>query len=146
MTLCQRSLGILGMALMLLLAACGGADTSEPGPLRVGRDVYGSICSACHGEIGQGGTGPALATVLETFPSCSDHIKWVTLGSDQWKAQVGDTYGATNKPVTGGMPENRATLSNEEIQAAVVYERVRFGDEELENAVANCGLEAPRSD
>lgn len=114
--------------------------------MRDGRDVYGSICSACHGAVGQGGTGPALETVVETFPSCDDHIQWVDLGSAAWKSQVGDTYGATDKPVQGGMPQNGATLTDEEIQSVVVYERVRFGDEELESVLADCGLEAPAAE
>jgi cytochrome c5 len=33
--------------LAALLAACGGSAASEPGPIDVGRDVYGSVCSAC---------------------------------------------------------------------------------------------------
>jgi mono/diheme cytochrome c family protein len=127
--------------LAALLAACGGSAASEPGPIDVGRDVYGSVCSACHGEVGQGGTGPELGTVAETFPSCNDHLRWVTLGSERWSAEVGDTYGATDKPVVGGMPENGETLTDEEIAAVVVFERVRYGGLELVEAATDCGME-----
>ena len=108
----------------------------------VGRDIYGSICSVCHGEVGQGGSGPALDSVAETFPSCDDHIRWVTLGSERWSAEVSDTYGATGKPVVGGMPENGATLTDEEIASVVAFERVRYGGLELADAETGCGVEA----
>ena len=140
MALRSLSLSASAVALALLLAACGGSDASDTTPMRAGRDVYGSICSACHGPVGQGGVGPALDEVLETFPACEDHIEWVTLGSDRWREQGRDTYGATDKPIKGGMPENGATLTEEEISAAVFYERVRFGDVEEAAAMRNCGL------
>jgi len=41
----------------------------------------------------------ALATVRETFPDCSEHIRWVTLGSQRWKDEIGPTYGTQGKPI-----------------------------------------------
>lgn len=136
----QRWFVILLPAVLLALAACGGSDDEgAAGPMLAGRDTYGSICSACHGATGQGGVGPALDAVLETFPDCETQVRWVTLGSEEWKAEVGPTYGATDKPVMGGMPRNGATLGDEEIRAVVVYERVRFGGLDEATAVADCG-------
>ncbi len=138
-------LAFIGALLAALLAACGSSGESEPALMDVGRDVYGSICSACHGEAGQGGTGPALDSVAETFPSCDDQKRWVTLGSVRWRAEVGDTYGAADKPVVGGMPENGERLTDEEIAAVVVFERVRYGGQDLADVVTDCGVEAASS-
>ncbi len=139
---CIRWVAVIGALLAALLAACGGSGGSQPTPMDVGRDIYGSICSVCHGAVGQGGTGPALDSVAETFPSCDDHMRWVTLGSERWSDEVGNTYGATNKPVVGGMPENGATLTDEEIASVVVFERVRYGGLELADVGTGCGVEA----
>ncbi len=129
----------LGLIALALVVACGGADSGPSDQLGAGRSVYGSACSMCHGEVGQGGVGPALEGVVETFPACTDHLRWVTLGSNGWREQVGDRFGATNQPVQGGMPSHEASLTAAEIQSVVVYERVRFADEELETATAECG-------
>ena len=109
--------------------------------MNVGRDVYGSICSACHGEAGQGGTGPALDSVVETFPSCDDQLQWVTLGSERWRDEIGDAYGAAEKSVVGGMPENGERLTDEEIAAVVVFERVRYGGQDFAEVSTDCGVE-----
>lgn len=140
----QRSrlstIAVLAALLVALLAACGSGEP-EPAPMSTGRDIYGSICSACHGAVGQGGTGPALDGVVETFPACEDQVRWVTLGSLRWSEEIGDTYGATGKPVQGGMPENGARLTEEEIEAVTVFERVRYGGQPLADVAADCGVE-----
>jgi len=120
-----------------ILVACGGGGGD---PIRQGRGVYGDACSACHGDAGQGGVGPILAAVRETFPSCSDQIEWVALGSDGWRATHGDTYGATAKPVQGGMPAHAEALEPDEIAAVVAFERVRYGGGESASVLADCGL------
>lgn len=123
--------------LLVVVAACGG-DTE--GPLADGVRVYGRMCASCHGTQGQGGIGPALTEVVETFPSCADHIEWVTLGSTGWLDAHGDTYGATAKPVAGGMPAFGAPLGVEEIASVSAFERHRHGGVPLEVALADCGV------
>ena len=112
-----------------------------------GQALFTANCAVCHGAAGGGGSGPALGggSVLVTFPqgSCADHRKWVTLGTTGWAAEVGDTYGATNKPVGGFgiMPSfgsGAQMLSDTEIAQVVIYERVSFGEEALPDAEADC--------
>lgn len=127
------------VALAALLAACSGqATATDDDPLAPGREVYGRVCSACHGPTGEGGAGPALAGVLETFPTCEQHILWVELGSNRWKEEVGPTYGATDKEVAGVMPSFQESLTAEEIARVAAYERVRFGGLDSELAVEQC--------
>jgi cytochrome c553 len=134
----QRFIQWSALVVVVSIAACGGA--AEPNPLADGIAVYARVCAACHGNAGQGGVGPALAAVVEDFPSCDDHIEWVTLGSDGWTAAHGDTYGATVKPVRGGMPGFARTLSAEEIAAVAAYERHRHGGADLEVVLEDCGV------
>lgn len=96
------------------------ADASTP--FALGQAVYGR-CGSCHGAGGGGGAGPALTGVLEVFPDYRDHMMWVRLGSTGWPA---DTYGATDKPVNGGMPPHDA-LTDAELAQVVLYERAAFG-------------------
>jgi mono/diheme cytochrome c family protein len=120
------------------MSSCGQAGPSDPDYIE-GRTIY-RTCAACHGKEGEGGVGPGLAGVLETFPDCADHKQWVALGSAGWKAAVGDTYGATGKPISGAMPNFEASLTPEQIEQAALYERVRFGGADLEVEKGACGL------
>lgn len=131
-----------------LAANCdGGEFGSGASPLAAGAALYQvaaqPACSACHGEGGGGGAGPALAggAVTVTFQSCTDHALWIALGTNAWRAEVGDTYGDTAKPVGGGgqMPGYTALLSPEEIAAVTLYERVQFGGVSEADALADCG-------
>lgn len=126
--------------LVIALAACGGGST--PDAVTAGRTVYGDHCSTCHGSAGQGGVGPTLASVVETWPSCREHIEWVTFGSDGWRAAHGDTYGASAKTVLGGMPAHRDLLTPDQIAAVVVFERVTYGGADAETTLADCGITA----
>lgn len=109
-----------------------------------GRAVTGVNCAGCHGANGQGaGPFPALGGVLTTFGSCTDHIEWVTLGSSGFQGAGDDTYGDTSKPIAGGMPGFGSNLSEEQIAAVSVFERVRFGGGDPEGALADCGLAEP---
>jgi mono/diheme cytochrome c family protein len=98
----------------------------EAGALDVGAEAY-SNCAPCHGATGGGGSGPPLTEVGETFPEAAAHLQWVALGSTGWQSEVGDTYGATEKPVQGGMPAWADALTPEELTAVVIYERTEFG-------------------
>jgi mono/diheme cytochrome c family protein len=129
---------LLVVALAAVLAACSGQASADDDPLVMGREVYGRVCSACHGPTGEGGAGPALVGILETFPTCEQHILWVELGSNRWKDEVGPTYGATDKEVSGVMPSFQGSLTADEIAQVAAYERVRFGGADGEQAVAQC--------
>ena len=122
---------------MLLVGACGDAAPTDP-DWKAAQETY-ATCAACHGKAGEGGVGPALATVLETFPDCGEQQKWISLGSVKWRESVGDTYGATDKPVVGLMPAFDK-LTGIELAQIAVYERVRFGLADLETERAACGL------
>lgn len=124
--------------LTLALSACSSASADSP--LSEGRSVYGNVCSACHGNAGQGGVGPALENVTATFPSCDDHIEWVSLGSEEWKKVHGDTYGANATPVAGAMPSHAATLTGAEIALVSAFERSRFGGLDEQTAVDQCNI------
>lgn len=125
---------------------CDGSEFGSLGgnPLKLGAQLYtvGALpaCQNCHGVDGGGGTGPALAGVAATFPSCADHIKWVTLGTARWRTEEGDTYGASNKPVGGGgiMQPYEAGLTPEEIAAVVLFERVTYGGLDPVEATDDC--------
>jgi len=118
-------------------AGGGGGDF-----IAIGEDVYQNVasCDGCHGAQGQGGTGPGFAGVVTTFGSCADHIEWVTLGSVGFLDAGESTYGDTGKPIAGGMPGFGATLTEEQLAAAVAFERVRFGGADPTETLADCGL------
>jgi len=126
-----------------LLAACasGGTSGQALGPdLEAGREVFGRVCASCHGGNGEGGAGPALASVLETFGDCEDHVRWVTIGSERHKEEVGSNFGDTGKEITGIMPSFESALTTTEIAKVAAFERHRFGGADPEVARADCGL------
>ncbi|MEZ5373564.1 MAG: c-type cytochrome [Microthrixaceae bacterium] len=118
----------------LIFAFTNDVPTSdELTPLAEGAAVYGTNCASCHGGGGAGGSGPALAdgTVLATFPDPAEQVRWVYLGSDGWKAEEGNTYGAVNKTVAGGMPAWQS-LSGEELLTVILHERTTLSGEEFD--------------
>ncbi len=97
------------------------------GAFAEGALVYAK-CAGCHGATGGGnGAIPGFTNgaLLSTFPDFASHVEWIIRGSDGFKS-IG-SYGATNKPVNGGMPAFAAQLSAKELLSVVYYERVRFG-------------------
>jgi mono/diheme cytochrome c family protein len=75
-----------------------------------------------------------------TFPegSCSVQQEWIRLGTAGWPEP---TYGATNKPVGGSgavMPAFATLLTDEQVLAVALYERVAFGGQDLEAAKVDC--------
>jgi polyvinyl alcohol dehydrogenase (cytochrome) len=68
-----------------------------------GEDVYRSNCARCHGGSGQGGSGPTMEGVADRLDE-DEHLEIVREGRE-------------------GMPAWEDTLSDEEIQAVVDYER-----------------------
>ena len=131
------------VAIMIIGSAMGcGSGANMPTALRAGRGVYGDRCSSCHGNSGQGGVGPSLADVRETWPECDDQQAWIALGSVNWKAERGPTYGADDTPVTKVMPGHAETLSPEEIAQVAAFERVEYGSGDPVEELEACGLPA----
>jgi len=95
-------------------------------PLVLGAELYRSAgCSGCHGGAGQGGVGPKLSEgeSLLSFPEEQDQIDWVKGGS---QPKIGQSYNARGRVAAGGMPGFGGQLSDEEIEAVVLYEREKL--------------------
>lgn len=109
----------------LLVASCGSGggspdtsssvdgavtSTAAQGQLDLGEEVYAANCASCHGAAGEGGFGPELAdgAVVERYPEVDDHRAVVVNGR-------------------GAMPGWGDTLTEEEIDAVVRYEREGLG-------------------
>ena len=122
----------------------GVAATNTINYVALGQEVYAgaAACAGCHGGGGGGGVGPAFTggALYTTFPTCADHAKWIQLGSAGWQAEVGPTYGAENTVSIGGMPGFQGKLTEDEIYAVVVFERVVFGGGNTEEVLIDCGL------
>ena len=122
----------------------GVAATNTINYVALGQQVYsgGAACAGCHGAGGGGGVGPAFTggALYTTFPTCSDHTKWIQLGSANWQSEVGPTYGAEDTVSIGGMPGFQGKLTEDELYAVVVFERVVFGGGNTEEVLADCGL------
>jgi len=114
-----------------LYAGAFGERGHEEAPtgVELGRQVFASAgCSGCHGAAGEGSVGPKLAgeEVELTFPEAADQVAFVKSGSSSIKGQP---YGSPDRPggqriaASGGMPSFGGTLSDEEIEAVVLYER-----------------------
>lgn len=124
------------VGMLLPLAACSSAPQDPD--MAAARDTY-AACAACHGATGGGGAGPALASVLETFPDCETQVRWISLGSERWRNEVGPTYGSGGLPVEGSMPSFES-LGDIAIRRIAMYERVRFGGGDLDAERRACGL------
>jgi hypothetical protein len=132
---------------------CDGSEFTGSGAgvgitdfIAMGEAIYtgaegGANCAGCHGAGGGGGVGPALNGVLTTFGVCTDHIRWVELGTPGFQAEGIGTYGDTNKPVgSGGTMPGFSSLTEEQVAAVSAFERVRFGGEDTDAALTKCGL------
>ena len=122
----------------------GVASTNTVNYIAVGQQVYSgaAACAGCHGSNGGGGVGPSFigGALYKTFPTCADHAKWIQLGSAGWQAEVGAAYGAEDTISIGGMPGFQGKLTEEELMAVVVFERVVFGGGDTEEVLIDCGL------
>ena len=122
----------------------GVAATNTVNYIAIGQEVYAgaAACAGCHGGGGGGGVGPAFigGALYTTFPTCADHTKWIQLGSAGWQAEVGPTYGAEETVSIGGMPGFQGKLTEDELYAVVVFERVVFGGGNTEEVLIDCGL------
>jgi mono/diheme cytochrome c family protein len=102
-----------------------------PSPSELGTELYVGACAGCHGGGGGGGTGPAFTNgaIYETWPSFEDHFEWVRLGSTGWTEANGGTYGATDKPVNGGMPGfAEESVSDADLVFILLHERELGGE------------------
>ena len=119
----------------------GRAEDTAGNVLAIGEAVF-ETCAGCHGANGEGGVGPALATVLSTFSSCPDHIEWVTLATGGFQEAGIETYGDLAATVGGGgfMPGFATSNTAEEIAAVVAFERIRFGGADPDQTLIECGL------
>ncbi len=123
---------------------CDGSEygTSAADYFADGAVLYAQ-CVACHAADGSGGAGPAFSggAILSTFPagSCAEQIEWIRLGTAGWPEP---SYGATSTPVGSGglMPAFGGGLTDEQLAAVSLYERVQFGGQPLEEAEIDCGL------
>lgn len=111
----------------------------------LGEQLYTAQCAACHAADGSGGVGPGFVggAILGTFPGdmCADQKEWITLGSAGWAGQNGETYGANETAVLGfsGVPmPGFASLTEDELSAIAIFERVAFGNESIDAAEAAC--------
>ena len=122
----------------------GVGSASSINYIALGQQIYSgaAACAGCHGVNGGGGVGPAFTggELYTTFPTCSDHALWIELGSAGWQADVGPAYGAENKVSIGGMPGFAGKLTEDELYAVVVFERVVFGGGDTNEVLEDCGL------
>lgn len=129
---------LLFVVLAILAAGCAPPD--QPDALRQGRSTYGDVCSICHGARGEGSVGPTLHNVTETWPQCPDQVEWITIGSEGWRTQHGETYGALGTPVAGGMPAHGDRLTVEEMRRVAAFERTEYGGLDAATALSQCGV------
>jgi mono/diheme cytochrome c family protein len=119
---------------VVYFGAFGNHQAGPVDPLVLGQSVFTSAgCAGCHGATGGGGVGPPLHGGLAkiTFPNIADHVNWVKTGSAPFK---GKPYGAANrsdgKPqhiaTTGLMPAFAGSLTDEQINDVVMYEREKL--------------------
>lgn len=123
-------LAVLPLWAFLYFGAFGTRASGPVDPLVLGAEVFQTAgCAGCHGANGQGqGDFPALnnGDTVKTFPNEADHISWVKTGSGPFK---GKPYGDPNREggqriaKLGAMPGFAGSLSDEQIQAVVTYER-----------------------
>jgi hypothetical protein len=136
-----------------LISASNTQECGERGILDIDRKSQQSVncdgspfegkgVAATNGAGGGGGVGPAFTggALYTTFPTCADHTKWIQLGSANWQSEVGPTYGAEDTVSIGGMPGFQGKLTEDELYAVVVFERVVFGGGNTEEVLADCGL------
>jgi hypothetical protein len=114
---------------ILYFGAFGERGHEELTPEQLGAQVYVEAgCAACHGQRGEGASGPALGRgeSVKTFPDEAAHIEWVETGSQGKNGQpYGDPAreGGQRTVQQGAMPAFAGQLSPAEIQAVVLYER-----------------------
>lgn len=101
-------------AVVLLFTLEGGGDNptssrDNANTETLGAIVYGRYCAQCHGDEGQGGTGPAFTgQLVATFPDPAEQTAVILIGRRT-------------------MPAFADLLTPEEVDAVVEFTRVEFG-------------------
>jgi mono/diheme cytochrome c family protein len=106
------------VVLVLGLAVTAAGLTNSSGPRLAsgdaatdGAQIFEQHCAACHGADGRGKVGPSLHGVAEKYVAFESQTLVVAQGR-------------------GAMPSFRSTLSNDQIDAVVTFERETFTDSE----------------
>ncbi len=115
----------------LLAAAASKPKRIEDGPVdlaslnKVGEDVYGRVCVACHQADGKGlpGSFPPLAGSGEYYGTPENMAKIVVEGLSGEIVVQGQTF-------NGVMPPQGAALSDYEIAAVTTFVRTNFGNDD----------------
>lgn len=131
---------LVAVVVAVSAAACAQSTSQLSPDLETGRDTYREKCATCHGGNGEGGAGPALSGVIETFSSCDDQMQWISLGSQRFMSEVGPTYGDQDTEITGVMPGFSTSLTKEEIARVAAFERHEFAGATQTGAAEGCGL------
>ncbi len=93
--------------LVVLSAVALGACGDDGGGDALGAEVYSRSCASCHGQSGQGGIGKSLIGIADRY-TAEEQLDIVTNGT------------------SGGMPNFGVSLSDDERDAVVQYERETF--------------------
>ncbi len=101
-------------------------------PIVLGKNVYESSCSTCHGTNGEGGVGPALhnGVAADTFPQIADQIKWIDNGSMGLAKNA--PFGSATNPLgqqfasKDDMPAFANSLTPAQIMDVALFERSKL--------------------
>lgn len=136
-------LGVLGVVGMLLVAACNvqvAQPTASPEALpvlnpdmvRTGRQIYLSNCAACHGPNAEGAPGwqrPDVKGNLPPPPHDDSGHTW--RHSDQQLTEIilDGLRDPFNKTPELTMPPFRGKLSDQDVEALIMYFKSLWSDE-----------------
>ncbi|HEY4319240.1 MAG TPA: cytochrome c [Herbaspirillum sp.] len=74
-----KQTGGLLLAIGLLSASAAGSALAQSADIKQGQALWDSKgCYLCHGTVGQGGVGPAVATDLVPFVALSQYVRHPT--------------------------------------------------------------------
>jgi cytochrome c oxidase subunit 2 len=109
------------LVLTLLLAGCGGTSVSEDlSPQAVqGQEVARSTgCTACHGDLGEGGVGPAWIGLAGSEVELEDGST-VVADADYLRRSITEPESQVVSGYTITMPTTK--LSDPEVAALIAY-------------------------
>jgi mono/diheme cytochrome c family protein len=120
----ERQVAMAAAASQTSSATGAPGTTSPPTWAALGEQVYGNKCAACHQLTGQGLPGvfpPLKGSAVVTAADPAEHIRTVLRGLSG-KTIGGVAYAAT-------MPAFADQLTDEEVAAALSYERTSWGQQ-----------------